>query len=555
MASIASSAFASLLLAGALAAGEAERGLRPLTVRDAAGSEVASFAASHALVIGCSAYNAGWQPLEGVGADVEAVAAALETSGFRVTRLLDPDAARLQQALRAFVVGPGGTADNRVLIYFAGHGATQPLDDGRKMGYLVPVDAPRPDKDLARFRQTALDMQEVETMARRMAARHALFMFDACFAGTLFAMRSGPTPPPAISARIAKPVRQMITSGSADQAVPDQSVFRRYFVRAIAGEADLNHDGWVTGSELGEFLLDKTAGESRGRQTPQIGKVRDPDLDQGDFVFAVPGDPAPAGPAVLPAPPPAVVAPLRPALAKPAWAAISGVDARGGWAELRFAGALQIMRLVPAGSFTQGSPDGPADERPQRRIEMSRFWLGDSEVTQSLWQAVMGSNPSAFADDPQRPVEQVSVEDCRAFCARLNGMLPGLDAGLPSEAQWEYACRASTESGFAGDPETMAWYEGGALKKTMLVKRKQPNAWGLYDMHGNVWEWAEDWYAPYPAAVRVDPSGPPEGDVQVIRGGAWNAPLSKARSAQRGWSIPTARRSGLGFRLRVAATP
>jgi formylglycine-generating enzyme required for sulfatase activity len=545
--------FLACALVCSLAAGESERGLRPLSLRDATGTEVAAFSSSLALVIGCSAYRNGWSPLEGVVADVAAVASALEEGGFRVTRLLDPDAAQLQQALRAFVVGPGGSADNRVLIYFAGHGATQPLDDGRKMGYLVPVDAPRPDRDLALFRRSALDMQEVDTMARRIAARHALFVFDACFAGTLFAMRSGPAAPPAITARIARPVRLMITSGSAEQSVPDQSAFRRYFVRGIAGEADLNRDNWVTGSELGEFLLDKTAGESRGQQTPQIGKVRDPDLDQGDFVFAVPGD---AVPAALPeALRPAPAAPARPAVEKPAWAAIAGVDARGGWAELRFADAVQILRLVPAGTFAQGSPDGPADERPQRQVAMSRFWLGDSEVTQALWKAVMGTNPSAFSDDPLRPVEQVSVGDCRSFCDRLNGMIPGLEVGLPSEAQWEYACRAMAETAFAGEAESLAWHDGNTPKKTMPIKRKQPNVWGFYDMHGNVWEWTDDWYAPYPATARLDPAGPPEGDVQVIRGGAWNAPLVKARSAQRGWSTPTARRSGVGFRLRIPASP
>jgi len=550
----------SLILACSLAAGlsaaDAERGLRPLILRDADGAAVATFSSSIALVVGCSAYRAGWSPLEGVGADVEAVAVALESSGFQVTRLLDPDAVRLQEALRSIVVGPGGSADNRILIYFAGHGATQPLDDGRRMGYLVPVDAPRPDRDLIGFRRMALDMQEVETMARRMAARHALFVFDACFAGTLFAMRSGPAAPPAISARLAKPVRQMITSGSADQTVPDQSVFRRYFVRGIAGEADLNRDGWVTGSELGEFLLDKTAGESRGRQTPQIGKVRDPDLDQGDFVFAVSGtgEASAASPPPASRPLPAPPSPARHDIGKPAWAAIAGADAHGAWAELRFAGAVQILRLVPGGSFTQGSPDGPSDERPQRRVEMSPFWLGDSEVTQALWLAVMGVNPSGLADDAARPVEQVSLADCQAFLARLNGAVPGLEAGLPSEAQWEYACRASSEGGFAGEPETLAWHDGNT-KRTMPVKRKSPNAWGLYDMHGNVWEWTGDWYAPYPPSARIDPSGPSDGDVMVIRGGAWNAPLIKARSALRGWSAPTSRRSGIGLRLRVTASP
>ncbi|MEK7415750.1 MAG: caspase family protein, partial [Planctomycetota bacterium] len=279
-----------------------ERGLVPLRVAAADGSVLAEFAESHALVIGCSQYrDSAWQKLEGVPSDTAAVATTLEAQGFRVQRLDDPDGARLQQALRELVVGAGSTEKNRILVYYAGHGATIRLNDNREMGYLVPIDAPNPVTDPTGFRRVALSMGEIERLASDTAARHALFVFDACFSGSLFKLRGGPQLPQAIAARMMRPVRQFITSGSASQQVPDHSVFRRYFVRGIDGEADANHDGWVSGTELGEFVFNNTVTDTRNAQTPQIGTIRDPDLSAGDFVFRTKA-PLPTPVLVAPAP-------------------------------------------------------------------------------------------------------------------------------------------------------------------------------------------------------------------------------------------------------------
>ena len=162
---------------------------------------------------------------------------------------------------------------------------------GGQMGYLVGRDAPNPNVDRVGFRDHALSMQVIETYARNIESKHALFVFDACFAGSVFdATRAIPE---VIAEKTGRPVRQFITSGTADQQVPDTSIFRRQFVVALKGEGDLDKDGYVTGAELGQFLETSVTNYSRRSQTPQYGKLRDPLLDKGDFVFVVPGTEGP----------------------------------------------------------------------------------------------------------------------------------------------------------------------------------------------------------------------------------------------------------------------
>ncbi len=242
---------------------------------------------SYALVIGASAYRSGWPLLPGTLTDMEAVSRILQQQGFKVTQVADPDHAQLRKAFDDFIVEHGQEPQNRLLFYFAGHGDTRKLSYGQEMGYLVPVDAPLYEQDAKGFLQKALDMQQIEVYARRIQAKHALFMFDSCFSGSLFSLsRAAPSE---ISRKTAQPVRQFITSGGAEEVVSDRSVFRDQFLAALQGEADYNHDGYVTGSELGSFLQDKVANYSRNGQHPQYGKLRDPMLDKGDLVFVVIG--------------------------------------------------------------------------------------------------------------------------------------------------------------------------------------------------------------------------------------------------------------------------
>ncbi len=263
----------------------AEQGVN-VTVKNSAGDQVALYYKSHALVIGVSDYDNGWPKLRGVKEDVPAVKAALEKQGFIVTVVMNPDRDELDKAFRNFISLHGNEIENRLLFYFAGHGHSMKLGYGGMMGYLVGRDAPNPNTDKIGFKRKALSMEVVETYARNIESKHALFMFDSCFSGSIFdATRAIPD---IIQAKTGMPVRQFITSGAADQQVPDKSIFRRQFVEALTGEGDQNGDGYLTGSELGSFLEAKVTNYSRQSQTPQYGKLRDPLLDKGDFVFVTP---------------------------------------------------------------------------------------------------------------------------------------------------------------------------------------------------------------------------------------------------------------------------
>jgi formylglycine-generating enzyme required for sulfatase activity len=210
--------------------------------------------------------------------------------------------------------------------------------------------------------------------------------------------------------------------------------------------------------------------------------------------------------------------------------------------------------LIPAGTFMMGDADGEADERPVHQVTISRsFYLGKYEVTQAQWQAIMGNNPSLFTGTDNLPVEQVWWTDVEEFIRRLNAREGGDKYRLPTEAEWEYAARAgsTTAYSFGNDPAQLkeyAWYKDNAGGKTHPVGQLKPNAWGLYDMHGNVMEWVQDWYGRYAAEPVTDPPGPPSGTHRMRRGGAWNNAAAICRSANR-YSVPGFRDDFLGFRL------
>ncbi len=258
---------------------------RGLKIKDKQGREVGLYKESHALVIGASDYTAGWPVLPGVKKDIQVVKSILEKHGFIVTLVINPDRYQLFRAFYTFINEHGFKPDNRLLFYFAGHGHTIRLAYGEEMGYIVPTDAPNPNRDHEGFLTKAMDMQQIEVYAKRIQSKHALFLFDSCFSGSIFALSRAI--PENISYKTSKPVRQFITSGSADEKVPDESIFRTQFIAALDGEGDVDKDGYVTGAELGEFLQKKVINYSKGSQHPQYGKIRNPNLDKGDFVFMI----------------------------------------------------------------------------------------------------------------------------------------------------------------------------------------------------------------------------------------------------------------------------
>ena len=249
--------------------------------------------------------------------------------------------------------------------------------------------------------------------------------------------------------------------------------------------------------------------------------------------------------------------------------------------------------LIPKGTFMMGSPpdekDSEEDER-RHEVTISRdYHLGMHEVTQAQYKKIMGKNPSKFqgdavaerhpetnrvvkeVDSANHPVEQVSWEDAVEFCQRLSALPEEKKAGrvyrLPTEAEWEYACRAGTKTAYSFGSQlngrqancdgTVPYgtdSEGPYLEKTTPVGKYQANAWGLYDMHGNVWEWCADWYGEYPKGSATDPRGPEDGSHRVIRGGSWYNGAVICRSAYRFRLDPSLRISFLGFRVALSSS-
>lgn len=238
------------------------------------------------------------------------------------------------------------------------------------------------------------------------------------------------------------------------------------------------------------------------------------------------------------------------------------------------AGVTLDLVWIPAGTFGMGSPASEKEgldammkaysDETQHQVTLTQgFWMGKFEVTQEQWTQIMGSNPSRYTHATGLPVERVNWIECQDFVRKLNLLIPGGGFSLPSEAQWEYACRAGTKEPFSFG-ETIstdqANYDGtkiygggqqGVLRgKTVPVGSFPANAWGLHDMHGNVYEWCVDWYDKCSAMPVIDPQGPTVGESRVLRGGSYSAPPAFCRSA---WRMtgppPDYRDSGIGFRI------
>ena len=221
-------------------------------------------------------------------------------------------------------------------------------------------------------------------------------------------------------------------------------------------------------------------------------------------------------------------------------------------------GVPMVFCYIPSGKFTMGSPLSEKgrnyDEDPQHKVTISKpFWLAKHEVTQRQWQALMGNNPSHFKGD-DRPVEKVSWDSCQEFIGKLNQLGEG-EFRLPTEAEWEYACRAGTTTRFywgedLSDTEidNYAWYSGNSNRRTQPVGQKRPNNWGLHDMGGNVYEWCEDWYSPYTSGAKVDPKCQEKSLFKIRRGGSRDFNPRWMRSADRDRCTPNNRDGLIGFR-------
>lgn len=228
-------------------------------------------------------------------------------------------------------------------------------------------------------------------------------------------------------------------------------------------------------------------------------------------------------------------------------------------------GVQFTMVKVEGGTFTMGSTEeqgsDASNEKPTHQVTLSSFSIGQTEVTQELWQAVMGSNPSRYTSDLQRPVESVSWNDCQTFITKLNA-LTGKNFRLPTEAEWEYAARGGNRSKrykYAGSNniDDVAWYYDNSYALgsshpdygTHPVGTKAPNELGLYDMSGNVWEWCQDWYGSYSGEAQTNPAGPASGSDRVDRGGSWHFDARNCRVPNRFNCSPSSAYNYLGLRL------
>ena len=201
------------------------------------------------------------------------------------------------------------------------------------------------------------------------------------------------------------------------------------------------------------------------------------------------------------------------------------------------------------------------DEHPVHPVHIAKpFYIGKYEVTQAQWTTIMGTtleqqkdkaNPEwgFYGAGPDHPMYYVTWHEAQGFIRRMNTFEGGNLYRLPTEAEWEYACRAGATGEYAGNVDMMAWYGLNSGEQTHPVGQKQPNAWGLYDMTGNVWEWCQDWFDFYSEDVAWDPQGSPEGTLRIVRGGSWLIDRDGCRSADRVTGVPDRRNSSVGFRV------
>lgn len=264
--------------------------------------------------------------------------------------------------------------------------------------------------------------------------------------------------------------------------------------------------------------------------------------------------PAPGDQTIVVAKAPASGAPEHPSTT-PAPMKTATIDLGGG-VKMEFV-------LIQPGSFVMGTDednDPDSDASPPRRVTLTQpFYLGKYEVTQEQWEKVLGSNPSHFRG-AKRPVETVSWNACQEFLVKLQERT-GRKFALPTEAQWEFACRAGTRTPWSfGDSDAAmgdyAWNRDNSGQTTHAVGEKKPNAWGLCDMHGNVAEWCADWYAKhtYARSDATDPAGPSSGDSRVLRGGAWGDDSGYLRCTYRNCNGPDGANDGIGFRCVMLVT-
>lgn len=514
------------------------------------------YSKSYALIIGNDTYTNGWSNLPGVKKDIESIVHTLEQHQFEVTVVENTGSDEMKSAFNAFISKYARDFNTRLLVYFSGHGFTMKQAWGGELGYIVPSDAPNPHTNPEGFKDKAIDMEMMEVYAKRMDSKHALFMFDCCFSGSIFSLSKAA--PAIINYKTSLPVRQFITAGSAEEEVPDESIFCRQFIEGLSGESDLNSDGYISGSELGEYLQTSVVNYSYNAQHPQYGKIRNPKLDKGDFIF-ISGTPN-----------------QRPSAAKKNMAALPKaveIEVSPILKETLPKKQFNNMVWVEGGTFNMGNSMGQADEKPVHEVRLNGFYIDIYEATVEDFNRFF--NATGYKTDVEakgftwlsgkkrkkvknvswrsdvngkerlgnaynHPAIFISKKDAEEYCKWRGGR-------LPTEAEWEYAARGgnnacSQDFVYSGSNITdeVGWSAQNSGGTTHAVGTKKPNALGIYDMSGNVFEYCSDKYAAdyYQISPNNNPTGPTNSDYKVARGGSWyyNAEFMRVTD-RRGWRL------------------
>jgi formylglycine-generating enzyme required for sulfatase activity len=517
------SVIAILLAAYVLAAQSREKRITPV---DAAQRESFSKSTNVAIVVGVSDYapDTGLQKLQYANRDAEAVAAELRRQDYKVRLLVDGEATRSRISAAIREAGDVVSRDGTLLFYFSGHGfAPQP---GRNFLATFGVTA----DDLA---VDGLSVDDLRQRIQQSPARRKVLFIDACRSepGKGGGARSFGAFSASSGLRMLLSTQAGRISYENDQL--QQGVFTYFLLKALRGEA-AGVDGFVTFRDVSDYVSSSVRDWSFERKQTQV-PVEVSDEAAGDFLLAK----ASASPTPRPDPTPVPISSPRLSAPKPA----------SGAAETKVNGKDGLTYVhIPPGKFTMGCSAGDGecypDEKPAHIVEITKkgFWIGQTPVTQAAYRRVTEQNPSKFKG-PDRPVEQVNWEEARSYCQAV-GMR------LPTEAEWEYAARASSTAARYANLDDIAWYAGNSGSQTHDVAQKEPNVWGLYDMLGNIWQWTADWYDPkyYEERAGRNPRGPESGELRVLRGGSWNFNERSIRVSSRNRLDPGERYVNIGVR-------
>jgi formylglycine-generating enzyme required for sulfatase activity len=463
-----------------------------------------------ALVVGISAYpqGSGLSSLKYAARDAEVLGATLKSQGYLVRQLTESDATRamIRRTLRELsdAVTPN---EGTILFFFGGHGFTY-----KGSNYLATFGVTADDLD-----GEGLAVKDVEELLRASKARRKLLFIDACRndpgqAARSTGQRSFETLQAAEGIRVLFSTKEGRVSYE-DEALR-QGVFTYFLAKGLEGEA-AGADGLVTFRDLADYVTDRMRAYTVERGQLQI--PFEAGESSGDFLLS-------AGSKGGGPPPPLPASAAPPEQPKPVLHA-------GGTKVNERDGLTYVW--IPPGTFQMGCSAGDAEcfagEKPAHEVTITKgFWIGQTPVTQEAYQRVVGNNPGHFKGD-QFPVEQVNWNEAQGYCQSV-GMR------LPTEAEWEYAARGGSTGSRYGDLDRIGWYRNNSGNTTHVVGQKEANAFGLYDMLGNVSQWVADWYAEYPAGPQRDPAGPASGSgpFREMRGGSWLDVPRDARVSARG---------------------